>query len=75
MPRIVQEIGRKGTAVFLQMPAGRLDRAIGQLHMGLLGRAATLFQIARQTCGCHIFPGRATVLATRNDMIESEIVG
>ena len=75
MPRIVQEIGREGPAMFLQMPTGRLNRPVGQLHMRLRGGAATLFQIAGQACGCHIFPGRAAVLATRNDMVKGEIVG
>lgn len=75
MPRVVEEVGRERPAMFLQMPAGRFDRPIGELHMCFLGRAATFPEIAGQACGGDIFPGCATFLAARDYMIKGKMFG
>lgn len=75
MPGIVEEIGREGAAIFLELPAGRLDWPLVQLHMRFAGSPSPLLEIAGQAGGGDIFPRRTALLATRNDMVKGQIVG
>lgn len=70
MPCFVQMVWRESTAPVLQLPAGGADRGHVQLHMRLLWRAATFFQIAVQAGRGDIFPAGDAAQTARNDMVK-----
>jgi len=67
-------VRRKCATSVLQLPACRPDRGHIQLHMCLLWRATTLFQVAVQTSGGDILPTRNAAQATWDDVVEGQIV-
>jgi hypothetical protein len=73
-PAIVQEIGRKGAAVILKLPACRADRGDVEAHLGFLRRPPAFAQVARCAGGRDIFPGRAAAIGARDNMIEGQII-
>ena len=74
MPCLVQMVWREGAASVLQLPACRPDRGHVQLHVRLLGCAATLFKVTVQASGGDIFPAGDAAQATWNDMVKGQIV-
>ena len=74
VPTIVQMVGRKGAAVFLQVADRRAPRALARVHRAFVFELAALGEIARRA-GCNdVVPGGAPAARTRDQMIEGEIV-
>src|SRR3569623_1282520 len=59
--------------MFLQLPAGRAERADVQRHLRLLRGAAALLQSARCAGGDDVLPGRAATLGAGYDMVEGQV--
>ncbi len=74
MPRFVQMVRREGAAAVLQLPAGRTYGGHVELHMRLLRRAATFFQVAGQARGGDIFPAGNPAQTAWDDVIEGQVI-
>mgnify|MGYP003393704617 CR=1 FL=1 len=73
-PAFMQEVRRKGAAVFLQLEAGRSPGFPARNHAAFARQPAALMQIAPAAGGDDILPDRPPAARTRRDMIESQIM-
>ena len=74
MPRLVQMVWRECATAVLQLPVGRADRGHVELHVRLLGRAATFFEVAGQARSGHVFPACPATQTARDDVVEGQIM-
>src|SRR3546814_1265925 len=74
MPAVVQEVGREGAAVLLQIPDRRLRRVAARRDAGLDRQSPALPQVARTAGGDDVLPCGASAARARHDMVEGQFV-
>lgn len=58
-----------------QRAALRADRFLGELHAGLLGRAAPFADVALHARADQVFPARSTTTTRRHHVVEAQFAG
>ena len=75
-PAVMQEIGREGAPIVMQLkhgwPIGRSRRGIMPMSLGVT--RAPFFRLHGRTGSDHIVPARQAALATRDQVIKGQIV-
>ena len=70
----MQIIGRKTSAIVVQVVHGGMERRLPGLHAGFAGHLAALAQVAGRTGGDDVVPGRLAAETARDQVIEGEVV-
>src|SRR6185437_13727248 len=74
-PALMQEVGRKAAAVFLQLEGARLARREDREHADFAGQMVALQEIAAAAGGNDIGPGGAAAARARDHVVEGEVLG
>ena len=74
-PAFVQEVGREGAAVALQLVGGRLLGPAQRVHVAFPRQAVGLPEIAALTGGDHVVPGGSPAARARDHVIEGQLLG
>src|SRR5690606_26685679 len=74
-PALMQEVGRKRSAVLLQPEGCRLHRLDQRRHTAFLRQAVPLDEIAALTGGDDVIPGGTATSRTGQNMVEGQIFG
>lgn len=74
-PAFVQEVGRIGAAIQLQLDGGGLQWLADREHFAFLGQVIALQEVAVLAGGADVFPGGGAAAGFRDNVVEGQFMG